>query len=114
MYAFTTVVLVRSNSGAFGITSCESEIGTPGIASRDELGEAQLVRGIHEREEQRDRDRLDALAREPRDRARARRLRRAAARPLPSKRMRSGTPSRRRRGTIGCGGGSRTSQMSSL
>ena len=33
-YAFTSVVDVRSNSGADGITSCESEIITSGSSSR--------------------------------------------------------------------------------
>ena len=54
------VVLVRSYSWICGSSSEEIETATPGSSSRDDLGDAALVRGLEEAEQERDRDRLDA------------------------------------------------------
>ena len=50
----------RRYSRMIGLSACESVYGTPGACSVDQLAHALLVRGVDDRPEQADRDRLDA------------------------------------------------------
>ena len=61
-----TVVDARRYSRNSGATSEESETGTPGSSSREDLADAPLVLAVDVGVEEADRDRLDALA--PQDR----------------------------------------------
>ena len=112
-YALTTVVLVRSYSGARGSTSWEREICTPGISSATIPATRRSCAGFTN-------EKISEIATDSTFCLFSRRQHARTASSSsglctePSNRMRSGTVRRRRRGVICFGGASRTSQMSSL
>ena len=113
-YALTTVVDVRSNSGARGSTSCDTVTSaTSGNSSRTISLARSSCAGFTN--EWRNEIAIDST---PNARSRAVAFRTASSSSgtttFPSASMRSGTARRTRRRTIGSGAGNAASQMSSL